>query len=82
MADTMPEMTREFLEAESLKVARRALGCGDLQAVKIARVDPPGSGPNWYPSEFVPALPPVAEKEARQLIAPLTGQYALMRPRN
>jgi hypothetical protein len=81
MADTMPEMTREFLEAESLRVARGALGCGDLQAVKIARADPPGSGPNWYPSEFIPPLPPIAEKEARLAIAPLTGQYALMRSR-
>ena len=51
----------------------------NLDAVPWA--DPPGSGPNWYPSEFVPALPPVAEKEAQQAILPLTGQYALMRPR-
>jgi hypothetical protein len=81
VADTMPKMTREFLEEESLRVARRALGCGDLQAVRIAQVDPPGSGPNWYPVEFVPPLPAVAEKEARLAIARLTGQYALMRPR-
>jgi hypothetical protein len=82
MVDAMPEMTREFLEAESLLVAKRALGCGELQAVKIARVDPPGSGPNWYPAEFVPPLPPFAEKEATLKIAPLTGQYALMHPAN
>jgi len=82
MADMMPEMAREFLEAESLRVARKALGCGELQAVRIARVDPPGSGPNWYAVEFVPALPPVAEKEARFAIAPLTGKYALMHPAN
>ena len=63
MVDTMPEMTREFLEAKSLQAARQALGCG----------------PSWYPSEFVPPLPPVAEKEARLAILPLTCRYALMR---
>jgi hypothetical protein len=78
MAESMPEMTRNFLEAECLRVARGALGCNDLQAVKIARADIAGSGPNWYPSEFVPTLPPLAEKEARLAIAPLTGRYALM----
>jgi len=78
MMDEMPEMSREFLEEESLRVARLRLGCGDLQAVKIARVTPPGSGPNWYPVEFIPKLPPVAETEARRAILKLTGQYALM----
>jgi hypothetical protein len=49
MVDEMPEMSREFLEAETLRVARRCLGCGDLEAVKIARAEPTGSGPAWYP---------------------------------
>ena len=44
----------------------------DLSAVSLIALNP---------SEFVPALPPVAEKEAQQAILPLTGQYALMRPR-
>jgi hypothetical protein len=78
MIEPMPEMSREFLEAESLRAAKGALGCGNLQKVKIARARPPGSGPNWYPAEFIPPLPPIAEKEARLAIAPLTGKYALM----
>jgi len=79
MVEEMPEMTREFLEAESLKVTRRCVGCHGLQAVKILRVEPPGTGPNWYPSEFIPPLPSDAEKEARLAIAKLTGRYFLMR---
>jgi len=78
MAEKMPKMSREFLEEECLRVARRALGCRDLTAVKIARADPPGSGPNWYVKEFVPPLPPIAEREARELCVRLAGQYALM----
>ena len=79
MTEQMPEMTRDFLEVESLRVAKQALGCKNLQAVRIACVEPPGSGPNWYPEEFVPPLPPIAEKEARLKIASLTGTYALQR---
>ena len=77
MTEAMPEKSRAFLEAESLRVAKSCLGCGDLTAVKIARVDPPGSGPNWRPVAFEPPLPPLAENEARQAIAPLTGTYSL-----
>jgi hypothetical protein len=79
VVEEMPEMTREFLEAKSLQVARSCLGCGDLQAVKIARQPPGGSGPNWFASEFIPPLPPLAEKEARMAIVKLSGKYALMR---
>jgi hypothetical protein len=78
MVEQMPEMSRQFLEAEALRIARTQLGCGDLQAVKIARVHPPGGGPNWYVEKFIPSLPPVAEKEARDAIARLSGKYALM----
>jgi hypothetical protein len=45
MVEEMPKMSREFLEEESLKVAQRQLGCGDLQAVKVARAQPPGGRP-------------------------------------
>ena len=78
MVDEMPKMSREFLEAESLKVAKREEGCRDLTAVKITRTLPRGNGPNWYPVNFTPELPPQAAKNARLAIARLAGQYALM----
>lgn len=78
MVEQLPEMTRDFLEAESLRVAKLALGCKHLTAVKITRVHPPGSGPNWKAVEFIPSLPRMAEAEARKTIASLTGKYALM----
>jgi hypothetical protein len=73
----MPAMSREFLEAECLRIARTALGCSDLRAVKIAPAHPPGSGPNWDVKEFDPPLPPMAEKEARDRLRRLSGRYAL-----
>ena len=76
MVEQMTKESRDFLEAESLRVAKRVLGCKHLTAVKIARVHPPGSGPNWCPVEFKPPLPPMAEAEARKAIASLTGKYA------
>ena len=76
MSVQMPEMTREFLEAECLKRAKTALGCSDLTAVKIAAA-PPGGGPNWYVESFVPPLPPIAEKEARAAVIGLTGACVL-----
>ena len=79
MVEHMPEMSRAFLEAKCLKVARAALGCSDLTAVKIERADPLGSAPNWCVKEFIPRLPPLAEKEAREKVLPLMGRYALAR---
>ena len=78
MVEQMTKESRAFLEAESLCVAKRVLGCKHLTAVKIARVHPPGSGPNWHAVEFNTRSPPMAEAEARKAITSLTGKYALM----
>ena len=47
MPGKMPEKSREFIEAECLKVARLEQGCSDLVRVRIGRTKPRGSGPNW-----------------------------------
>jgi hypothetical protein len=78
MVDEMPKMSREFLEAGSLKVAKREEGCRELTAVKIAMTHPPGNGPNWYLVSFTPGLSPQTAKNARLAIARPAGQYALM----
>lgn len=76
-AEPMRVMSREFLESECLRVAQRVPDCRDLTAVKIARTVHHGSGPNWYVDSFVPALPPIADKEARLAVIHLAGMYAL-----
>jgi len=70
MPEQMPEKTKDFLEDECLKVARRQLGCKDLKAVRIGSLRPRGSGPNWEVLGFTPDLPPEA-------IDRLRGTYAL-----
>jgi hypothetical protein len=73
----MPEKARDFLEAECLRVARLQLGCKHLQAVRIGRTKPSGSGPNWEVLGFKPELPTIAHQEAMEAIDGLRGRYAL-----
>ena len=76
--EEMPIRTREWLEAECLRVANREIEVrGQLVHVRIRRLYPAWSGPNWEVAEFVPPLPPIAEKMARIAISILTGTYAL-----
>jgi hypothetical protein len=77
MPDQMPEKDAAFIQAECLKAARRALGCSDLQAVRIGPLKPKGSGPNWEVYGFFPTLPAMLDAEARKAIAPIRQTYAL-----
>jgi hypothetical protein len=72
----MLTQTREFLESESLRVARACLGCGHLERVRIER-RLVGGIQNWRVCEFSPALPPASEKQARLAITKLTSKYSL-----
>jgi hypothetical protein len=78
MPEKMPEKSRDFIEAECLKVAKRQLGCHDLKAVHIGRTRPRGSGPNWEVLGFTPALPSAAHDFAMTAIAPVRQKYALI----
>ena len=61
MSAQMPQKTQEWLEAKALEIARREKGCRELEAVRIERVFPEGSGANWKVAAFEPPLPPAAE---------------------
>ncbi len=76
--EEMPTRSLEWLEAECRRVANREIEVrGELVHVKIRRLHPAGSGPNWEVAEFVPPLPPIAERMARIASSVLTGTYAL-----
>jgi hypothetical protein len=79
MPGKMPEKTREFIEAECLKVARLEQGCSDLVRVRIGRTKPRGSGPNWEVLGFSPDLPELAQIHALEAIDRLRQKYALAR---
>src|SRR5258708_29535526 len=76
--EEMPIRTREWLEAECLKVANRQIEVrGELVHVSIRRLYPAGSGPNWEVAEFFPPLPRIAEHAARVAISDLPGTSGL-----
>jgi len=77
MPAQMPQKTQEWLEAKALEIVRREKGCQELQAVRIKRTDPEGSGANWQVAAFEPRLSPAAEIFAMEAIALLRGTYAL-----
>ena len=79
MPEKMPEKSREFIEAECLKAARREQGCSDLVKVRIGRTKPRGSGPNWEVLGFSPDLPELAQTYAFDAIDRLRQKYALVR---
>ena len=77
MPEKRPEKNAQFIEAECLKVARRAFGCSHLQGVTIGPAKPTGSRPNWEVYGFSPTLPAMAHSEALKAIALLQQRYAL-----
>jgi hypothetical protein len=79
MPGKMPEKSREFIEAECLKVARLEQGCSDLVRVRIGRTKPRGSRSNWEVLGFSPDLPELAQTYALAAIDRLRQKYALAR---
>jgi hypothetical protein len=77
----MPEKSPAWLEAECLRRCRRLVPCRHLEAVKIERTKPTGSGPNWQLAAFKPELDGIAYQEAMRTIDILRGTYALARGR-
>jgi hypothetical protein len=79
MIAKMPEKSREFIEAQCLKLARGQPGCDHLRGVRIGRTKPRGSAPNWEVFGFDPdlPLPEGGRSNALKAIDVLRGRYAL-----
>jgi hypothetical protein len=71
------QKTRAFIEAECLKAASAQNLCRELKHVKIRRLFPNGTGPNWEPAEFEPPLSTVGACVAQKAISSLHDSYAL-----
>jgi hypothetical protein len=78
----MPEKSAAWLEAECLRRCRRLVLSRHLEAVKIERTKPVGSGPNWQLAAFKPELNGIDYHEAMGTIAILRGTYALAKGRS
>ena len=73
----MPTKSREWLEAQCLKLARRCLGGSEIQYVTVRRLRPKGTGPNWKVADIIPQPTPLVSGEVRDALAHLTGTFAL-----
>jgi len=71
----MPTKSRDWLEAECLRLARGTIG--EIQSITIRRVRPKGTGPNWKVADIIPQPSPLVSGKIRDALARLTGIYAL-----
>jgi hypothetical protein len=69
--------SRSFIESECLRVARLVPGCEHLNAIAIARKEPPNGKPNWEVLGFDPELSPAMRTQAIEAIEIMRGQYIL-----
>jgi hypothetical protein len=73
----MPTKSRDWLEAECLRLAQRVLGAKEIQRVTIRRLHPKGTGPNRKGADIIPQPSLAVSGKIRDRLAPLTGIYAL-----
>ncbi len=72
-----PAKSRDWLEAECLRLANRAPGGSEIQRVTIRRLHPKGTGPNWKVADLIPQPALAFSAEVRALLADLPASYAL-----
>jgi hypothetical protein len=77
MVEQMPTRTMDQLEIECLKVLKQDPHTRDIVHVGIVRLNPTGTGPNWTFSEVDPMPSTNGLQIARNLIAQVSGTYAL-----
>ncbi len=73
----MPTKSRDWLEAECLKLAKRTLGGSEIQYVAIRRPRQEDTGRNWKVADIVPQPSLLVSEKVRVTLAHLTGIYAL-----
>lgn len=73
----VPIKSREWLEAECLKLARQTLGGSEILRVTIRRLHPKGGGPNWKVADIIPQPALSVSEEIRAKLAHLPGKYAM-----
>jgi hypothetical protein len=73
----MPTKSRDWLEAECLRLAQLVLGGKEIQRVTIRRLYLKGTGPNWKVADIIPQPTPLVSGEVRDALAHLTGTFAL-----
>jgi hypothetical protein len=73
----MPSKSREWLETECLRLAKRLPGGREIERVTIRRLGPKGAGPNWKVADLIPQPTFAVSIKVRHALADLPGEYAL-----
>lgn len=77
MVESMPEWSREELEAECVRRLQFDPATRGTTRVGLVRLNPEGSGPNWTIVEVEPQLTPYGWERARSIVAAIAGNYAM-----
>jgi hypothetical protein len=72
-----PAKSRDWLEAECLRLASRAPGGSQIQRVTIRRLHARGTGPNWKVADLIPQPALAFSAQVRALLADLPATYTL-----
>jgi hypothetical protein len=72
-----PAKSRDWLEAECLRLVSRAPGGGQIQRVTIRRLHARGTGPNWKVADLIPQPTLAFSTQMRALLADLPAIYTL-----
>jgi hypothetical protein len=67
--------TRDWLEAECLRLARQIVDGSEIQRVTIRRLRPKGAGPTWKVADIIPQPGLPVSAEIRAKLAHLPGTY-------
>jgi hypothetical protein len=72
-----PTKSREWIEAECVKLARQVLGGREIERVTIRRLKPRGPGPNWKVADLIPQPALLVSERVRAKLARLPDDYTL-----
>jgi hypothetical protein len=73
----LKKKSRDWLEAECLRLARRVPGGSEIERVTIRRLRPNGDGPNWKVADIVPQPDLALSQTIRTKLARLADEYLL-----
>jgi hypothetical protein len=73
----MPAKSRDWLEAECLKLAREIRSGREIERVTVRRLSIKGGAPNWKVADLIPQPAMQLSADVRAALAHLPEKYAL-----
>jgi len=75
--ESLPTKSRDWIEAECLRLAMLVRGGAAIQRVMIRRLHPADGIPNWKAADIIPLPDLTSVGPVRAALARLPGMYAL-----